>query len=97
MPARLRQAAPGRAAQKAVRHSFPSRLLPLPAPARCGHAKPSVPSIFRASERRTALAGFASPRPADGSPVHRQAVTRLPPRRKAVMTAAEVLLKCADG
>ncbi|MCU8588473.1 hypothetical protein [Erwinia pyrifoliae] len=43
--------------------------LPLPAPACGGHAKPSVPLTFRASERRdAALAGFASPRPADGRP-----------------------------
>ncbi|UXK12781.1 hypothetical protein NYP80_02465 [Erwinia pyrifoliae] len=53
----------------ALRCSFPVRQLPLPAPACGGHAKPSVPLTFRASERRdAALAGFASPRPADGRP-----------------------------
>ncbi|CAX56679.1 uncharacterized protein EpC_29000 [Erwinia pyrifoliae Ep1/96] len=52
--------------------------LPLPAPACGGHAKPSVPLTFRASERRhAALAGLASPHPADASPAHSQAVARL--------------------
>jgi len=44
-----------------------------------------------------APAGLASPRAADGSPGHRQAVTRLPPRKKAVMTARKALLKCAGA
>ncbi|WP_212025831.1 hypothetical protein [Citrobacter portucalensis] len=36
MPARCRLAAVARAAQKAARHSFPPRQLPLPAPPRSG-------------------------------------------------------------
>ncbi|AXF77077.1 hypothetical protein LU604_04000 [Erwinia tracheiphila] len=62
-----------------LRCSFPVRLLPLPAPAGCGHAKPYVPLGIRASERRRAsLAGLASPRPANPWRSHRQAVN--PPR-----------------
>lgn len=38
-----------------------------------------------------------SPRPADGSPAHRQAVTRLPPRRKALMTGAGALVSMGSG
>ncbi|AUX74439.1 hypothetical protein CPI84_13260 [Erwinia pyrifoliae] len=64
MPARLRLAARGRTALLLPR-SPASAARPCP----CCHAKPAVPSTFRASERRhAALAGFASPLPADGRP-----------------------------
>ncbi|UXK12773.1 hypothetical protein NYP80_02425 [Erwinia pyrifoliae] len=64
MPARLRLAARGRAALLLPRSPASAAR-----PGSCWHAKPSVPLTFRASERRdAALAGFASPRPADGRP-----------------------------
>ncbi|AUX74430.1 uncharacterized protein EpC_32890 [Erwinia pyrifoliae Ep1/96] len=68
MPARLRLSVTARGRSSFLLARSRSGQLPLPAPACAGHAKPSVPLTFRASERRRAvLAGLASPRPADAS------------------------------
>lgn len=56
----------------------------------------SVGNILAVVGLRPPLKGVHA-RPADGSPVHMQAVNRLPPRCKAVMTAENMLLKCAAG
>lgn len=62
--------------------SFPPRQLsPRPGVARSCKIKPRSCSVLQGAA--PAPAGLASPRPADGSPGHRQAVTRLPPRCKS--------------
>lgn len=67
-----------------------------PAPASSCHAKASVPSTFRASERRTALAGLASPHPAGASSVT-AGCDLLSAAAKTVMTAGQALIKCAGA
>ncbi|HHW7757024.1 hypothetical protein [Escherichia coli] len=73
MPARRRLAAAARAAQKAARHSFPPRQLPLPALVRRGHAKANPGQAAVPQSAVPSLADSLPPAPADPAPWSRHA------------------------
>ncbi len=73
MPAQRRLAAAARATQKAARHSFPPRQLPLPAPVRRGHAKANPGQAAVPQSAVPSLADSLPPAPADPAPWPRHA------------------------
>ncbi|HGF1003213.1 TPA: hypothetical protein ACF8OM_003997 [Escherichia coli] len=73
MPAWRRLAAAARATQKAARHSFPPRQLPLPAPVRRGHAKANPGQAAVPQSAVPSLADSLPPAPADPAPWPRHA------------------------
>ncbi len=72
MPARRRLAAAARAAQKAARHSFPPRQLPLPALVRVVMQR-QTPVRQRCQSAVPSLADSLPPAPADPAPWPRHA------------------------